>query len=175
LTHLGNRRHFEARLKEEAAYATRRKQPFSLVLLDLDHFKAINDTFGHEEGDRVLAHFAETLRSILRQEDAAFRYGGEEFVVLLRATGSAAALTAAERLRAALKGLPVELGDPSVEQVITFSAGVAAADDDNAFETATLVTRADAALYRAKRSGRDRVELAALREEPVGTGKHRVL
>jgi diguanylate cyclase (GGDEF)-like protein len=161
LTRLGNRRFFESRLREEAAFARRHSQPFALVLLDLDHFKSINDTFGHEEGDRVLVHVADAIRAILRADDAAFRYGGEEFVLMLRACDADHAVRAAERLRAALQARPIALGEPPESRTITFSAGVASPSADNGFATEDLVARADAALYRAKRGGRDRVEIAA--------------
>jgi diguanylate cyclase (GGDEF)-like protein len=162
LTKLNNRRSFEARLREETAHAARHQEPFALVLVDLDHFKQVNDTFGHQEGDRVLVHVADALRSVLRKEDTAFRYGGEEFVVLLRATDAAHGARAADRLRAALKERPIDLGDAPESRVITFSAGVAAAEASNAFDAKDLVARADAALYRAKRAGRDRTELATV-------------
>ena len=161
LTGLWNRRHFEARLREEDAHARRHQQPFSLVVIDLDRFKSVNDTYGHAEGDRVLCHVAEAMRSILRKEDAAFRYGGEEFVILLRATDRASAARAAERLQRELKARPIALGDAGVAAVITFSAGVASADAGNGFNARDLVARADAALYRAKRKGRDLVETEA--------------
>ncbi len=158
LTGLGNRRHFEARFKEEAAYAQRHKQTFSLVLLDIDHFKSVNDTFGHEEGDRVLVHVADVIRSILRADDCAFRYGGEEFVMILRACEPPNGILAAGRLRAAMQASPIELGVAKEPRLITFSAGVAAPSAAADFATHDLVSRADAALYRAKRGGRDRVE-----------------
>lgn len=158
LTGLGNRRHFEARLREESAHAKRHGDPFALVLVDIDHFKSVNDTFGHEEGDRVLVHFADAIRSILRADDAAFRYGGEEFVLMLRACTRDNGGFAAERLRAALRRTPIVLGESREERFVTFSAGVAAPAGD--FSTDDIVARADAALYRAKRAGRDRIELA---------------
>jgi diguanylate cyclase (GGDEF)-like protein len=160
LTGLGNRRHFEARLREETAYARRHRVAFSLVLLDIDHFKSVNDTFGHEEGDRVLVHVADAIRSILRADDAAFRYGGEEFALILRGSEPKNGVIAAERLRAALRGRPIALGEAREARVITFSAGVAAPSSATDFATDDLVARADAALYRAKRGGRDRVEIS---------------
>ena len=162
LTGLANRRNFEARLREEAANAKRRSEPFSLVLLDLDHFKSINDTFGHDDGDRVLVHFADVLRDSLRAEDAAFRYGGEEFILLFRGCTAESAVIAVDRIRAALAARPIELGDAGESRHVTFSAGVAAATAEEAFEGDKLVARADEALYRAKRGGRDRVELAGM-------------
>jgi two-component system cell cycle response regulator len=158
LTGLFNRRQFERRLREESAYARRHRQPFALVMIDLDHFKAVNDTFGHEEGDRVLAHLAQILKGALREDDTAFRYGGEEFILLLRACNAKAARLVTERVRAELAKQPLTLGGGE-PRVLTFSAGVAAAEESNEFMTAEIVARADAAMYRAKRGGRDRVEV----------------
>ena len=159
LTGLFNRRHFEGRLKAEASHALRHRRAFALVIFDLDHFKSINDTFGHEEGDRVLKHVAEAIRASLRGDDQAFRYGGEEFVLLLRACDASSAAVASERLRDELRARPIDLGEKLERRVITFSAGIAAADASNGFNVADLLARADAALYRAKRGGRDRSEL----------------
>ncbi len=159
LTGLFNRRYFERRLREESAHAKRHKRPFSLVMLDLDHFKLVNDTYGHEDGDRVLCHLAEVVLACLREDDLACRYGGEEFVLLLRSTTGMAARIVANRLRATLHSKPIPMGERKEMRHITFSAGVAAADDRNNFKTDDIVARADAALYRAKRAGRNRVEL----------------
>jgi len=157
LTGLFNRRQFERRLREEAAHARRHRRAFSLVMLDLDHFKAINDTYGHEDGDRVLSHVAGILKSTLREDDTAFRYGGEEFILLLRACNAKAARLVTERARVELHQRPVALG--GVLKALSFSAGVAAAEEHNEFMTAEIVARADAAMYRAKRGGRNRVEI----------------
>jgi two-component system cell cycle response regulator len=159
LTGLFNRRHFEARFREESSYARRHSRPLALVIVDLDHFKSINDTFGHEEGDRVLQHVGANIPTVLRTEDSAFRYGGEEFVILLRDCNASAATVVGERLRACLKARAVLLGMADEPRIITFSGGIAAADTANGFMTEDLVTRADQALYRAKRAGRDRLEM----------------
>ncbi|HEY8074167.1 MAG TPA: diguanylate cyclase, partial [Labilithrix sp.] len=158
LTGLFNRRYFERRLREESAHARRHKRPFAIVMLDLDHFKLVNDTYGHEDGDRVLKHLAEVATQSLREDDLACRFGGEEFVLLLRATGLQAARIVANRLRNQLHAKTIALGDKREPKHITFSAGVAAADERNAFDADDIVGRADAALYRAKRLGRNRVE-----------------
>ena len=100
LTGLFNRRHFEVRQREESAHARRHSRPLALVLFDLDHFKSVNDTFGHEEGDRVLQHVGAAVPAVLRAEDSAFRYGGEEFVILLRDCDARSAHVVGERLRA---------------------------------------------------------------------------
>jgi two-component system cell cycle response regulator len=159
LTGLFNRRYFERRLKEESAHARRHKKPFSLIMLDLDHFKLVNDTYGHEDGDRVLKLVADHLGAGLREDDVACRYGGEEMVLLLRSTTAAAARVVANRLRASLADKRIPLGVKSEPKQVTFSAGVAAADDRNDYDANDIVARADQALYRAKRAGRNRVEM----------------
>jgi two-component system cell cycle response regulator len=156
LTELGNRRGFEARILEESAFAKRHRQPFALLLLDLDHFKSVNDRFGHEEGDRVLLHFADALRAISRGEDVAFRHGGEEFVLLLRACDAERALDVADRLKVFLETHPFFYPDGRSEP-IPFSGGVASALPSEAYAGQDLFARADVALYRAKNTGRSRV------------------
>ena len=157
LTRLFNRQHLDLRLREEAAAAKRHQRPFAVVIVDLDFFKAVNDTFGHLEGDRVLVHVAEVMKSTLREEDCAFRYGGEEFVLVLRNCSASAGMVVAWRLRQALRDRRIRLGT-ELPRVITFSAGIAAADSANYFDSDMILRRADAALYRAKRAGRDRAE-----------------
>ena len=158
LTGLFNRRHFETRMQEASAYARRHDAPFAVIMLDLDHFKAVNDTYGHPVGDAVLIHFASALREILRGgDDVAFRYGGEEFVLLLRACGAALAVDVAERLRKHLRASPF-LFPEGKAATIAFSGGIAVAQSSENFASEALVGRADAALYRVKRAGRDRVE-----------------
>lgn len=159
LTGLYNRRYFERRLREESAHARRHKRPFSIILADIDHFKLVNDTYGHEDGDRVLRHVAEIFASSLREDDIACRYGGEEFVVLLRATPGPAARVVANRLRGAVAGKPIGLGPKDEPRHVTLSGGVAAADERNGYNVEGIVDRADKALYRAKRGGRNRVEM----------------
>jgi diguanylate cyclase (GGDEF)-like protein len=159
LTQLGNRQLFYERLAEEASYATRHRSPLALAVLDIDHFKSLNDTLGHERGDTALRHFADVVLATLRREDGAFRYGGEEFVVLMRGVDATAALACTGRLRAELKIRPLSFEDGECRP-ITFSSGVAVADARNEFWTEGLFGRADEALYRAKESGRDRDEVA---------------
>jgi len=156
LTGLFNRWHFEGRMREATAYARRHEEPFSAVILDLDEFKSVNDTHGHEEGDRVLVHFATAIRAVLRGEDIAFRYGGDEFVLLLRACDAKRAVEVGERLRRRLHERPFYYSDGTKVR-IPFSGGAAAALFDEGFSGDELLTRADAALYRAKDAGRDRV------------------
>lgn len=158
LTGLFNRRYFERRLREEVAHARRHKRPFSIVMLDLDHFKLVNDTYGHEDGDRVLRHVSEVIQAQLREDDVPCRYGGEEFVLLLRGTTGMAARIVANRLKANLAAKPIRLGPRDELRHVTFSAGVSAADDRNAYNADDIVSRADQGLYRAKRAGRNRVD-----------------
>ncbi len=157
LTGLNNRRDFAARLRECSAYAVRHEQPFAVVMLDLDGFKSANDDHGHEDGDRVLVHFAEAIRAVLRADDVAFRYGGDEFVLMLRACDATRAVEVATRLRERLCAVPFVFSDGRAAPV-SFSAGTAAAEETEGFSAEGLVTRADTALYRAKARGRDRVE-----------------
>ncbi|NUO53861.1 MAG: diguanylate cyclase [Polyangiaceae bacterium] len=159
LTQLGNRQLFYERLREEASFAARHKSPLALVVIDIDHFKSLNDSLGHETGDKALVHVAAVLGAALRREDGAFRYGGEEFVVLMRGVDAKAALACTTRLRAALAARPLSLAS-GASRDITFSAGVAVADATNDFFTDALFARADEALYRAKESGRNRDEVA---------------
>ncbi len=151
LTGLHNRRYLARELERLAR--ERRGGHHSLAVLDLDHFKAINDDFGHDAGDRVLARVATLLVGQVRAGDAVVRTGGEEFVVLMPATGAAAALACAERLRAAIAAEPWERTAPGLSA--TASVGVATAAD--ASDLDALARLADARLYAAKRAGRDRV------------------
>lgn len=153
LTGLWNRRHFDEVVARELAFSERERSPVSLLVFDLDHFKRVNDQFGHAVGDEVLRTTALRLREAARQTDQVFRWGGEEFAVLAPATSGLAATAVAERLR-------VGIGSSAFPGVgsVTISAGVA---EHLVGEAATLwFERADAALYRAKEQGRDRVVTA---------------
>lgn len=157
LTGLLNRRNFESRIAEATAHARRLSQPFAIVMLDLDHFKAVNDVHGHVDGDRLLVHFANTIHVVMRADDVAFRFGGDEFALLLSACDARRALEVTERLRDWLCASPFRFSD-GTDQVVAFSAGVAAAAEDERYSGERLVDRADLALYRAKARGSDRVE-----------------
>jgi diguanylate cyclase (GGDEF)-like protein len=158
LTDLLNRRGFD--LVADKLFATRSRDmhPFSVMMIDLDHFKRVNDTRGHEVGDRVLVHVSRTLANHLRAEDVFARWGGEEFVVLMPNCAPNQAREAAQRLRAALALHPSE---PKV----TLSVGTASSDGEHSTLT-ELQRRADAALYEAKRLGRDRAVDAADHANP---------
>jgi two-component system, cell cycle response regulator len=155
LTCLSNRRALLAALQIEISLATRHDSPLSFALLDVDHFKSINDTHGHAAGDQVLAAIGGLLRRELRVPDLPARWGGEEFVVALRHTDGEGGRFAAERIRKAVQALKIHVGDTEIS--ITVSIGVTAFASGDSAET--LVERADRAMYRAKTDGRNRVEL----------------
>ncbi|MCW5697799.1 MAG: PleD family two-component system response regulator [Bauldia sp.] len=160
LTGLHNRRYFERHLDTLVEQAADRGRPLSLLILDVDHFKAINDTLGHGAGDEVLTEFSRRLRGAVRGIDLACRYGGEEFVVAMPDTDPALAYLVGERLRLKIAGEPFAVG-AGVEPVkVTVSIGVAALAGPEDTPKA-LIERADAALYQAKRAGRNRVAAAA--------------
>lgn len=151
LTGVGNRRSLDDKLVAESERARRYGLPLTLFILDIDHFKHVNDTWGHSAGDEVLRDLGALLRSFLRQSDSAARLGGEEFVVLMPGTGLTDATGAAERLCRELAA-QVRANPP---WSITASFGVATLQSDES--GAALLARADAALYQAKTSGRNRV------------------
>jgi len=160
LTGLANRRAVEVALARDLARADREKKWISVVALDVDHFKKVNDTHGHAGGDQVLVAMGELLRTALRAGDLAGRIGGEEFLTILPDTDPAGALVAAERLRARIAAQRVVL--PSGELNFTSSLGVASAQGPGCLRAAAaLMERADTALYEAKRAGRNRVVRAA--------------
>ncbi|MBI4494668.1 MAG: diguanylate cyclase [Chloroflexi bacterium] len=155
LTGLYNHRYLQLRLQEELAQAARQHHPLSLLLLDIDHFKALNDACGHLVGDQVLAELASVIRASVRAMDIPCRYGGEEFAILLPGTGAQQALIVAERIRLSLASHSFRLFAEEWSRV-TVSIGVATAPED-AQERDALVKAADDALYYAKRMGRNQV------------------
>lgn len=155
LTGCYNRRFGLARLREEFARARRMEAPLAVILFDLDRFKAINDTWGHLAGDRVLMSVARQSRLLLRQGDVLVRYGGEEFLAVLPFAGEEEAAEAAERVRQAVAAAPVPNNREAIP--VTISAGVAAWPQSPVESELELVDLADAALYFAKRGGRNRV------------------
>jgi two-component system, cell cycle response regulator len=158
LTGLANRRALLEALQIEIAHARRHGSPLSFALLDVDHFKSVNDVHGHPVGDQVLAAVGALLRRELRIPDVPARWGGEEFVVVLKHTDGAGGLVAAERIRKAVQALEISTADKRIS--VTVSIGVA---EFTAIDSAELlVDRADRAMYRAKTGGRNRVELGAL-------------
>ena len=155
LTGIHNYRHFRDTLKATVSRAERYDETFCLLMMDLDHFKAVNDTIGHQAGDDVLRSVADVLRSCSRESDYQARYGGEEFVMLLPQTGLSEASTLAERVRSQVA--EIDVGHPGLR--VTMSIGVASFPD-SASDSDGVLAAADAALLRAKARGRDRVCLA---------------
>ncbi len=158
LTRLLNRATVVERLARELAHIKRKGGAVTVILLDLDNFKRINDTHGHAVGDEVLCAAAKRLAASMRAYDELGRYGGEEFLAVLPACASACGLVVAERMRKSLDVLPV--GTSSGAVTLTASFGVATADKAREVSAEELVGLADKALYKAKRSGRNRVESA---------------
>lgn len=157
LTGIGNRRKMTEQIAQELERARRFCHPLSLLMVDIDHFKRINDTYGHEVGDQAIIQTAILLTAHLRAVDAVARFGGEEFVLLMPETPIAVAAHAAERLRAKAAELRV-LAEDGTEVELTISIGVSAVDAHGAPDTpSSLLVRADKALYRAKKEGRNRV------------------
>jgi two-component system cell cycle response regulator len=157
-----NRRYLNDELVREIERSQRYGRPLSAILADLDHFKRINDEYGHNVGDEVLRGFADLLRASIRQSDWVARYGGEEFVVVLPDTDLAGAAATAEKIRLGCASAPMPTANGRV--AVTASFGVAAITpqvDATTATAATLLGRADAALYRSKNAGRNRVSSAA--------------
>lgn len=164
LTGLSNRRALVDGLAGAVARATRAMQPVSVIILDLDHFKDVNDRYGHLVGDRVLQTVAEALSVDARTGDLVARYGGEEFALVLEQSGPEGAMRRAERLRSRIAGLQIPIdGKPPLE--ITASFGVASWPDHAEPTPQAVLSEADAALYAAKRRGRNRCELAPVPRE----------
>ena len=157
LTGLHNRRYISSRLRQALAGANNGGAPVSVLIADIDHFKSINDLYGHEAGDHVLQGFAKRMHAALRALDLAARYGGEEFLVVMPGAGMAEAQIAAERLRAGIADEPFLLED-GTDIAVTVSIGLAQAQTGETFES--LLRRADVALYAAKHDGRNQVQAA---------------
>jgi len=163
LTGLFNRRYFNENLPKALMAAKRRKQPIGLIIADIDYFKMVNDTYGHQAGDRVLQQFAKLISSSLRTGlDWVARYGGEEFAIILPETDLVGVHTAAERLRLVIAHTPFDIGAEQ-ELRITASFGVASVRPaEQAITMEQFVDIADSALYKAKNLGRNRVEAAEI-------------
>lgn len=162
LTGVHNRRYFDRRLAEEVERVQRTGQPLVCLFLDVDHFKKVNDTYGHQVGDRVLQEVAARIKAQLRLSDALGRYGGEEFSALLVQTDAEQARDIAERIRSAIAAEPFRLGGDH-NLMVTLSVGMAlltpqGCDVDLTACAERLVAQADEAVYRAKQGGRNRVE-----------------
>jgi len=171
LTELLNRGAILETLQRELQRGRREKNPLGVLLLDLDHFKSINDRKGHDVGDEVLREASRRMLASVRSYDAVGRYGGEEFLILVPGCNSANAFDRAEQIRVAIAGSPIETLGGLVR--VSASIGVASTVDGASWEADALVHAADVALYRAKRNGRNRVELALPVEGSSETGTPR--
>lgn len=156
LTNLNNRRQFETRLGQEISITKRQNNPLCAMMIDIDFFKKVNDTYGHAAGDEVLREVAARIKTHLRESDIPSRYGGEEFAVLLPYTHIEEAKIVGERLRKAVESMPVELDNQSIN--VTISMGLAEYNRKESGEE--LFERADKALYAAKTNGRNQVQTA---------------
>ncbi|MGA2074849.1 MAG: diguanylate cyclase [Terriglobia bacterium] len=173
LTHLLNRRAIMDILMAELSRAAREQKPLTVMMVDIDHFKSVNDKFGHPAGDSVLSEVSRRLRGSTRGYDNVGRFGGEEFLVVAPGCDAASGLAQAERLRAVVSSQPITVKDISINA--TVSVGVATSHELTAQHMETLLSAADKALYRAKENGRNRVEgesstvlLSATLGPPVG-------
>ncbi len=156
LTGVYNRKFFNESLNKEFAFCLRHNVPLTLLMVDIDHFKQVNDTYGHPAGDLVLKQVAAKLNETIRTEDLFARYGGEEFVVLLRECTEEGALIVARRLRDLIEALPIQISQKELK--VTVSIGGATLKDRSYLDHESLVMAADRYLYRAKQGGRNRVE-----------------
>jgi diguanylate cyclase (GGDEF)-like protein len=165
MTGLANRRLLLERLKSEAERSARNQRPFCVAMLDVDHFKQINDTYGHDVGDQVLTEVARVLKSTVREYDLCGRWGGEEFLILLPEVKSEAALQSIRRVCDGISALRIRNGAELL--CVNVSGGIAEFEPlENYSET---INRADHALYVAKRNGRNRLELAEPRPRQITT------
>ncbi len=168
LTDTYNRRYIDQHLEADFSLAVRHREELSLLMVDIDHFKAVNDTHGHLAGDAVLRALGRILGSRVRGEDILARYGGEEFLLVLRRTPANGAQALAESLRRLIEHAQFRFKNETIE--LTISVGIATQGPETSFPTvAALIGAADQALYRAKHAGRNRVEVFTLGgEEPTG-------
>jgi len=166
LTHLYNRRYLDEILQRELGRAARGNRPLALIMADIDHFKRFNDLYGHLIGDKVLQKVSRELKDGIRSDDMAFRYGGEEFLLILPETGLDAALERAEDLRLRVRSMELKM-EPDIHETVSISLGVAVYPV-HGDTVVTLLEAADTAMYRAKQAGRDRVEAA----REINGGQH---
>jgi len=159
LTGLLSSRSFFSELRRESARAKAERRPFCVIMMDVDHFKKVNDTYGHLTGSKTLEEIGQCITTIMRSGDAAARFGGEEFAAFLLDAEIAQAMVAAERIRTVIEGrgfTVIRQGRPAEEHNVTISIGISSFPDDSR-DPIELVEMADSALYRAKREGRNRV------------------
>jgi diguanylate cyclase (GGDEF)-like protein len=170
LTNVANRRCFDQILEQEWNRAVRTHQPLSLLLIDIDFFKNVNDRYGHQYGDLCLVKVSSALQAVLpRSGDLLARYGGEEFAVVLPTTDVPGAKSVAEKLQAAVRSLNIQ-NETSIGQYATISIGIATYEFPNSGSLATLFEASDQALYKAKKNGRNRIELSYI-EADHNTGE----
>jgi two-component system cell cycle response regulator len=163
LTGISNRGVGLDALRRERSRQTRESGSFAIILLDIDHFKYVNDTYGHLAGDAVLTEAAQRIKSCIRPYDTLGRYGGEEFLIVLPTVDGPGAACVAERIREAFESQAIVTERDKI--AITVSLGIAASEGRNSFSAESLLQMADEALYRAKQTGRNRVELAVAEEK----------
>jgi diguanylate cyclase (GGDEF)-like protein len=156
LTKLYNRRFLEEYFDRQVAEANRRQKPFVVIFLDIDQFKLVNDTYGHETGDKVLATIARTIRKSLRQVDLMVRYGGEEFIIVLPDTDIEGGITVAEKIRQTTAATRIEL-ETGETIFLTVSLGVTSYPPDSNLNVEEIIQRADEAMYQAKLMGKNQV------------------
>jgi diguanylate cyclase (GGDEF)-like protein/PAS domain S-box-containing protein len=154
LTQLYNSRHFYAQLEREIERANRYKQPLTLLLLDLDKFKEFNDTYGHVEGDYVLSRLGQVVKRCLRETDSAYRYGGEEFTIILPMTTNEEGMVTAQRIQTELRK---ESFSPALDQKVYMTVSIGLTQYKPKEEMKTFVQRVDQLMYQAKKNGRDRI------------------
>ena len=168
LTDLYNRRYMEESLQRELKRARRSRTPISMLVVDVDHFKRLNDSRGHDAGDEVLRRLAEAFTASIRDSDIACRYGGEEFTLVLPDCDAKVAARKADRIRRRVEELVVPYGDAEIQNV-TVSIGVATTGGDDGWSGRDLFRAADRALYAAKNAGRNRVIVYRQRGQPLST------
>ena len=168
LTHVYNRRQLDQVLEEEFRNSSLKKQPLSIIMVDIDHFKAINDRYGHDEGDKALIHIASLLKASLRKHDIVARFGGEEFLVILAKTTMRDAAVIAERIRRSVEAAPLSAGDEKIH--LTVSLGIAAIPAIWPNSKDEFIKYADMALYEAKDKGRNRVCFYVPTKDPPAKG-----
>jgi two-component system cell cycle response regulator len=170
LTKLYNSRSFYSQLETEVDRFNRYKHPLALLLLDLDHFKEYNDSYGHLEGDKILVRFSQIIKSCLRANDTAYRYGGEEFTVILPETGVEEAGTVAQRIRAALEA---ERFSPLNGKAVRLTISIGVTEYQFKEELSSFIQRADKAMYRSKQKGRNMVSMLYADAPPGMTSNKR--